>query len=386
MWRSMVLFGVACFGTCFTGLGFSQEVSPVPPGTPVKLPAFAVHPKWQQAFPPDHPFFVEKYPDGTVQGIHARHLARLNGPSVTFHENGKLKSLAYYPDGVRQGTGYLWNEEQELAACFQSKAGKANGVACLFKGDEPYLVQKWTDGKLDKETLVSHKYDAIVAVEGGEQLAAAHEKLAGLWDEFAASEKELIVHLRESARAVTDQLDQAKIHAARVTSSERLKADVQRSRQQADALTAAEHTHPRAYGWSYKDRVGRVAGADERFATQDAKAAKQKAEAATAAERQKLNALASSLDGEAKENYVAALTALEIALPSQDSDNPSASAAAASPSAAAATAKKVFVVHWREGKKGHSHIDEIIADAAEDAKAQIRQKHPHAQFSSVESK
>ena len=156
MWRSMVLFGVACFGTCFTGLGFSQEVSPVPPGTPVKLPAFAVHPKWQQAFPPDHPFFVEKYPDGTVQGIHARHLARLNGPSVTFHENGKLKSLAYYPDGVRQGTGYLWNEEQETCRLFSIESRQS----------------QWSRLPLQRRRTVScAKMDGWQARQGNSRLA-----------------------------------------------------------------------------------------------------------------------------------------------------------------------------------------------------------------------
>ncbi len=224
--RLFVAFG---FWLAFSGLALSQEVSHVPAGTSVKLPEFSVHPKWEQLFPPDHPFFVENYPDGTVQGMHARYLARLNGASATFHENGKLKSLAYYPDGVRQGGGYLWNEEQELAAYFHSKGGKVDGVVCLFKGNEPYLVQKWTDGALDKETLVSRKDGALVAVDGGDQLSPAHEALAGLMKEFTDSEKELNTHLRDSARAINEKIDEAKTHAARVTSAARMKADLAQS-------------------------------------------------------------------------------------------------------------------------------------------------------------
>ena len=331
--RLFVAFG---FWLAFSGLALSQEVSHVPAGTSVKLPEFSVHPKWEQLFPPDHPFFVENYPDGTVQGMHARYLARLNGASATFHENGKLKSLAYYPDGVRQGGGYLWNEEQELAAYFHSKGGKVDGVVCLFKGNEPYLVQKWTDGALDKETLVSRKDGALVAVDGGDQLSPAHEALAGLMKEFTDSEKELNTHLRDSARAINEKIDEAKTHAARVTSAARMKADLARARHEADAATAAAHTGYRGR----KDAAGRAASTDAGFSKQDANAATKKAQALASSERQKLNALASSLNGEAKELYVAALTALETALPSEAPDSSSAASLTANVAAVADRRKK----------------------------------------------
>lgn len=373
MRRSTGFFGVCVICLTFSGPDFAQEVSKVAPGTSVKLPSFDVHPKWKQAFPPDHPFFSEKYPDGTVQGVHARYLARLNGPSVTFHENGKLKSLAYYPDGDRQGPCYLWNDEQELAAYFQSKGGKANGIACLFKEGKPYLVQRWIDGTLDKETLVTRKDDAFLAVDGGEQLSAAQEKLTALMNDFAASEKELKASLRKSASDASKQVDDAKAHAAKVASTARMKADIERSRQEADAMTAAAHTSRSGV----QDRTGRVASADERFASEDAKAASKKATAAAADQHKKLEALASSLNGQAKELYIAALTALETALPSESTD---------SVPVTEATTPKVFIVKWQEGKKGRSHVDEVVAETPADAEAHIRHKHRDARFKSVSPK
>jgi hypothetical protein len=73
----------------------------LPWGTVIKIASFEAHPVWKQSFPPDHPFFAQKYPEGKLSGMHTRYLGRLDGPSVILHENGNLKMLMYCPGGLR---------------------------------------------------------------------------------------------------------------------------------------------------------------------------------------------------------------------------------------------------------------------------------------------
>ena len=109
--RFAVALGVICLAlsvaACF---GEEKPVPPVaggsiqlPSGTVVKIASFAVHPNWKQVFPPDRPFFAEKYAEENLKGMHSRYMGRLDGASVTLHENGKLKSVAFYPEGQHQG-------------------------------------------------------------------------------------------------------------------------------------------------------------------------------------------------------------------------------------------------------------------------------------------
>ena len=67
----------------------------LPSGTVVKIGSFTAHPKWKQRFPPDQPFFAEKYAEENLKGMHSRYSGRLDGASVTLHENGNVKMLTY---------------------------------------------------------------------------------------------------------------------------------------------------------------------------------------------------------------------------------------------------------------------------------------------------
>ena len=132
----LALSVAACFG----------EEEPVPPvaggairlpsGTVVKIASFTAHPKWKQSFPPDQPFFAEKYAEGNLKGMHSRYSGRLDGASAVLHENGKLKMLAFYPDGQQQGACRVWDEDQRMLLYSKSqqfpavKKARENGGCC----------------------------------------------------------------------------------------------------------------------------------------------------------------------------------------------------------------------------------------------------------------
>ena len=156
-----------------------EPTSPVPPsGDSLQLPsraiiktsAFEAHPVWKRSFPPDHPFFANQYPEGKLQGMHSRYEGRLDGASVTLHENGKLKMLAFYPGGHLQGPCRVWDDDAKMLLFAQYKDDEKHGVACLFKDGVPWLVQEWKTGALENETIVVRKGKDYVAVDDAEQL------------------------------------------------------------------------------------------------------------------------------------------------------------------------------------------------------------------------
>jgi len=162
----------------------------LPSGTVVKIATFAVQPKWTEWFPPDHAFFAEKYAEGNLKGMHSRYSGRLDGPSVTLHENGNLKMLAFYPDGQRQGAFRLWDEDKHLIFYSKYQDNKKNGVTCLFKDGALWLIQEWNKGDLQGETLLVHKGSDYVAINDAKQVDEAQKKLSVVEKELTDTEND----------------------------------------------------------------------------------------------------------------------------------------------------------------------------------------------------
>jgi len=163
----------------------------LPSGTVVKIATFAVQPKWTEWFPPDHAFFAEKYAEGNLKGMHSRYSGRLDGPSVTLHENGNLKMLAFYPDGQRQGAFRLWDEDKHLILYSKYQDNKKDGIICLLKDGSPWLIQEWNKGDLQSETLVVRKGSDFVAANDEKQLGEAQKRLSTVEKELNDTENDL---------------------------------------------------------------------------------------------------------------------------------------------------------------------------------------------------
>ena len=287
----------------------------LPSGTVIKCASFDARPTWRKWFPPDHLFFAEQYPEGKVSGMHSRYVARLDGASAMLHENGCLKMLAFSPGGHRQGTYRVWDDDQKMVLYAKYKDDKKDGVTCLFKDGVPWLVQQWTKGTMDSETVVSRKGSGFAALDDSEQLAKAQTRLSAVEEERAADESELKQRMRtiyaEGTKKIEDEKDKAlmrEIHA-------RGDAERQRIRKEADARVAAAHTHE--YG---RDRVGRVAAADGASAGQDLKRADKNLSTATKQANEKSREINAALEQGSKELYKLAMAALEEAMPSDPSD------------------------------------------------------------------
>ncbi len=340
---------------------------------PIKLPAFEIHAKWQQWFPADKPFFAEKYPEGNLQGMHLRYQSRLEGPSAMLHESGKLKSLAYYPGGTRQGSYRLWDEDGKMLFFGQFKDGKPHGVLCLFGEDDPCFVQHYDAGTLANETLVTRNGKSIVPVADAAKLDKARERMTTTLKQIDKEESDLRTRLREYVAKQSKTLDDAQMKAIRQAGATKLQADVQRARQEADVRTAAANT----FRNGNKNRKGRTAAADARLAAQDRKATARQGGEITAEDKRKAGNVAEEQEGESKNLYDFAIAGLETAMPAE---SPSLRLAGSS-------ATRTYLVSYQEaGKNGDSHIDEIVATSPDDAKAKLRAYRPKAKIQKVTEK
>ena len=228
----------------------------LPSGTVVTVASFAAHPKWKEWFPPDQPFFAEKYGDENLQGMHSRYSGRLDGASATLHENGKLKMLAFYPGGQRQGPCRVWDEEQHMLLYSKYKDNKKHGVTCLFKDGAPWLIQEWDKGALQNETVVVHKGSGFVAVDNAEQLAKAKARLSAVEKDLAETESDLKTSLRKWFADEGDRIKKEKEKILTPVALAKHEAARQRIRQEADGRVAAAHPYSRC--WSGRRRRRRV--------------------------------------------------------------------------------------------------------------------------------
>ena len=339
---------------------------------PVKLPAFEIHPKWDQWFPAGKPFFAEKNSEGGLQGMHVRVQSHLDGASVTLYANGKLKSLGYYPSGTRQGSYRLWDEDGSMVFFGQFKDGKPQGTLCLFKEDEPHLVQHRDGETVVDESLVAASGSTFVKTTDSVALEKAHAEMDKTLEQIAKDDTELRTRLRDWVAKGSKAVDDAKNKAIKRAGVARMENDTQKARQDADRRVAAAHNHF-YYG---KDRVGRAAAADAQAAGDARKAAANKQKNAGAEDKRNIENAMAEAEGDSNELYDFAMKALDAAMPSES----------AAPAASAGTTR-TYKVTYQEGRKnGPVHTDEIVATSPEDAKAKVRAYRPKAKFQKVVEK
>ena len=339
----------------------------------VKLPSFEIHPKWREWFPSDKPFFAEKTPEGGLAGMHVRYQSRLEGASVTLHDNGKLKSLAYYPGGSRQGSYRVWDEDGALLFFGQFKDGKPQGVLCMFTDDDPCFVQRWEAGAIASETLVTRSGSTMVSVNDPAALERARNEMVAMRKGIDREESALRVRLREWAAKQKEGVDEAQMKTIRAAGTAKLETDIQRARQEADARLAAAHT----YRNGEKDRKGRVAATDARLAAQDRKKEQRKGAAVVGEDKRKAGNLAARQEGDMLDLYVFAVAALEAAMPGEGSNlRPIGSSAP----------RTYLVTYQTAGKKPTVHTEAIVAASREDARAKLRANHPQAKIQKIAEK
>jgi len=279
----------------------------LPSGTVVKTTSFAFHAQWKQVFPPDQPFFAEKYTEGNLKAIHSRYSGRLDGASVTLHEDGTLKTFMNFPGGHCQGPFRVWDEDNHMLLYSKCQDDKKHGVTCLFKDGTPWLVQEWDKGELQSESVIVRKGSDFVTVDDVEQLAKAKKRLSAAEKELSGTIHDVKASVREWFAGEQDRMNKEKGKALTKEADAQHKANLQRIRKEKDARAAAAHTH--RGGW--KDRTGRVAAADKKVSEQDEKAANKNAKAVTGEAKRELTQMDKDITEHYKQLYQFALAALE---------------------------------------------------------------------------
>ena len=298
-------FALGFLSVFFLATARADDSIQLPSGTVLKTASFAVHPKWKESFPADRPFFAEKYAEGNLKGMHSRYSGRLDGASVTLHENGNLKVLAYFPEGQQQGSCRVWDEEKHLLLYSKYKDNKKNGITCLLKDGAPWLIQEWDKGELQSESVLVRKGSDFVTVDDAQQLAKAQKRLSAVEKELAETKSDLKASLRKWFADETGRFNKEKEKELKKVAGAQSKAKEQRKREEEAARVAAAHTHR----WG-KDRVGRVAAAEKKLAAQDEKAAGKNAKAVTKEAKRDLTQMDKDITEHYKELYDFALTAL----------------------------------------------------------------------------
>ena len=282
----------------------------LPSGTAVKIASFAAHPKWRESFPPDQPFFAEKYAEGNLEGMHARYSGRLDGASVTLHENGNLKVLTYYPEGQQQGSCRVWDEDKHMLLYSKYRDNKKHGITCLFKNDTPWLAQEWNKGDLESETVLVRKGSDFVASYDAKQLDEAKKKLATIETEVDETKSDLKKSLGKWFLDEKSRIEKEKDKILTKASTARGEARWSAIRKEQDERVAAYHTHPGGL-----DRVGMVGATDARIAAQHEKAADKNTKAVVGEAKRELTQIDKEITKHDKELYHFALAALEKSLP-----------------------------------------------------------------------
>jgi hypothetical protein len=276
----------------------------LPWGTVVKISVFAVQPKWTEWFPQDNEFYAEKYADGNLKGMHSRHVGRLDGPSVTLHENGNLKILAFYPEGKRNGPFRVWDEDKHLQMYKKYQDDKNHGITCLLRDDTPWFVQEWEKGVLKNETVLVRKANDVVAIDDKEELAEAKKKLSALENELAESESELNKSMRKWFMSEQERVKKEKDKILDQVALAKHRAVQAASEKENSARTAAAHPYSSA---------GRAAGADARADAQHQKEFASNAKAVATAAQSKLSQMDKETADRSRQLYDFAMKALKKA-------------------------------------------------------------------------
>ena len=132
---------------------------------------------------------------------------KLDGPAVSFYEDGHLKTLADYRADQLCGALRIWDENKNRLLYSEYSHGKRHGITCLFSDGLPWIVQEYQRGATATEYYVDLKggvaklvaKDAIAVHDEELDYADALEKLADLDGVLQKGEMTL-------RRAVQDQI------------------------------------------------------------------------------------------------------------------------------------------------------------------------------------
>lgn len=191
----------------------ANAANPINPGEPYVVPRIKLLPSeavisealvkltegWREGlFPPAAPVVVAQYPSRAVNAILTLKMARLNGPAVTFFEDGHLASLATYAAGELKDDYRLWDENRQRVLFAQFARGKRDGLACLFQEGRPWLIQEWQAGDVKAQYLVVFVKQKPVPVpesklnkEQSSQFVRAQARVEEVWVEVAKTQKRL---------------------------------------------------------------------------------------------------------------------------------------------------------------------------------------------------
>jgi hypothetical protein len=331
----------------------------LPSGAIFKVASFQTKPIWREVFPPDRPFYAEKHAEieAKLRGMHARALAKLDGPSVTLYENGNIKTIANYPGGKRQGPFRVWDEDKSMILYTRFKDDKKHGLTCLFKAGVPWLVQEWKAGELVGQSVVARKENEFVPVDDGQQLAQAQKRLSAVEKDIADDEDELKKRMADCFAGLSQRIgtEQEKSYSRALAARSLVKRQANR---QAEVGLHSE--------------TGILVGREKAVAENNANAV-------VSAEEQKLQQMNAALEKQARQLYDFALDALEEAMPSVPK---------ATKPVNERRNKKIFSVTYRRMHiRGNPTVTDLIqAESEDDAKKEVLKKCPFAEFQHIEEK
>lgn len=153
---------------------------------------------WQQlAFADDASVNVDKRGDGTVRAVAATDRGKLDGSLVLLNTEGRLTAMASYARGSRAGPLRAWEENHRCLLYCDFARNQRDGLTCLFRNGEPWLVERWKKGVLRESYLVrreAEKYRAVASDQLGAaagQWRQAQQRLETLLTQFSQREAEL---------------------------------------------------------------------------------------------------------------------------------------------------------------------------------------------------
>jgi len=167
---------------------------------------------WRElSFPGDAAPYVDKGPGGTVTALAATDRGKLDGSLVVLNANGRMTAMASYTRGSRAGPLRVWDEDHRRALYCDFARNERDGLTCLFRGGEPWLVERWKKGILRESYLIRREGDHYRAVASGDlgaaagQLRQAQERLETLVAQFSDQETTLMAAVAADYQAISDR-------------------------------------------------------------------------------------------------------------------------------------------------------------------------------------
>ncbi|NQT16194.1 MAG: trypsin-like peptidase domain-containing protein [Planctomycetes bacterium] len=152
---------------------------------------------------------------------------RLSGLAVTFHDEDTVKMCANYRNGERDGPLRLWDAEgQDLYWCDYSN-GQREGICCLFKKDELWMISERSPNKVVHMVLLSE----------GKQVAQFDDRKQAQSHELASTALRVADDIESDIKKCEDRITSK---MAQIIRSRGRKEKLVSKRENAAASTAAK--------------------------------------------------------------------------------------------------------------------------------------------------